>query len=162
MRQFHKMADIGALLGNDFNKIISDLYINQQMSAIEIAEKIKQDTKIDITPRSIQRQLKSLGIVRSFSQAFRLAISKGRKDYSHLRKPVKSSRYRKGICLKDRYSILKRDGFKCTLCGKTANDTILMIDHVIPVVRGGKNDLDNLRTLCRECNLGKMISEKEK
>jgi hypothetical protein len=107
----NRMVNIGTALGKSFNEVITDLYINKQMSGIEIAEKIKNDTQIDITPRSIQRQLKSLGIVRSFSQAFRLAISKGRKDYSHLRKAVKSSEYRKGINLKIRYQVLKRDNF---------------------------------------------------
>ena len=55
-----------------------------------------------------------------------------------------------------RYKIMKRDGFRCVLCGRSANDGIkLHVDHVIPVSRGGKTEESNLRTLCEECNMGK-------
>ena len=55
-----------------------------------------------------------------------------------------------------RYDILKRDGFRCTICGATAQDGVkLHVDHIIPVSKGGKNLKSNLRTLCSSCNLGK-------
>lgn len=55
-----------------------------------------------------------------------------------------------------RYDVLKRDGFKCVLCGATASDGVkLHVDHIIPIAKGGKTELSNLRTLCENCNLGK-------
>ena len=55
-----------------------------------------------------------------------------------------------------RYSILKRDGFKCKICGRTADEGVkLHVDHIIPVSKGGKTVPSNLRTLCEACNLGK-------
>lgn len=55
-----------------------------------------------------------------------------------------------------RYDILKRDGFKCVLCGSTAKDGVkLHVDHIVPLSRGGKTEMANLRTLCDRCNLGK-------
>lgn len=55
-----------------------------------------------------------------------------------------------------RYDILKRDDFKCTICGRSAKDGIqLHVDHIIPVAKGGKTVPENLRTLCSDCNLGK-------
>lgn len=55
-----------------------------------------------------------------------------------------------------RYDILKRDGFKCVLCGATAKDGAkLHVDHILPVAKGGKTVKSNLRTLCDQCNLGK-------
>ena len=55
-----------------------------------------------------------------------------------------------------RYQVMKRDHFKCVLCGRRAEDgVILEIDHIIPVSKGGTSDLSNLRTLCKECNRGK-------
>jgi hypothetical protein len=65
---------------------------------------------------------------------------------------------REQITLSLRYSILRRDNFKCVLCGRspaTDTSTILEIDHIIPVSRGGTNDPKNLRTTCFECNRGK-------
>lgn len=57
-----------------------------------------------------------------------------------------------------RYFILKRDGFRCSKCGRSAvedNYVRLEVDHVIPVSRGGKTVEENLKTLCRDCNRGK-------
>lgn len=55
-----------------------------------------------------------------------------------------------------RYQILKRDGFRCTICGRRAQDGVtLHVDHIKPVSKGGLTTPSNLRTLCNECNLGK-------
>ena len=55
-----------------------------------------------------------------------------------------------------RYDVLRRDGFKCVLCGMSSSDgAILHVDHIIPVSKGGKTVMSNLRTLCERCNLGK-------
>ena len=57
-----------------------------------------------------------------------------------------------------RLKILSRDNFRCIFCGKSpATDfgTKLHIDHVVPFSKGGKSILENLQTLCEECNLGK-------
>lgn len=54
-----------------------------------------------------------------------------------------------------RYEILKRDGFKCKLCGATRENDKLNIDHIIPISKGGKTIKQNLRTLCQRCNSGK-------
>jgi 5-methylcytosine-specific restriction endonuclease McrA len=63
------------------------------------------------------------------------------------RKPIKPSL---------RFEILKRDGYRCQMCGVTAKDgATLEIDHITPVSKGGGNDADNLQVLCRDCNAGK-------
>ena len=57
-----------------------------------------------------------------------------------------------------RYDVMKRDHFKCVLCGKSpANDPNieLHVDHIVPYSEGGETVLENLQTLCSECNLGK-------
>ena len=55
-----------------------------------------------------------------------------------------------------RYEILKRDNYKCQICGSTAADGVkLEIDHIIPVSKGGKTVPENLRVLCDRCNRGK-------
>ena len=55
-----------------------------------------------------------------------------------------------------RYRVLSRDGFRCQICGARQEDGVqLHVDHIIPVSKGGKTEMQNLRTLCDLCNLGK-------
>ncbi len=55
-----------------------------------------------------------------------------------------------------RYEIMKRDGFRCCICGATAAAGVrLEVDHIKPVSKGGKSTDDNLQTLCERCNKGK-------
>jgi len=63
-----------------------------------------------------------------------------------------------------RYEIFKRDGGKCTKCGKIflipgitvdfkPDVSKLIADHIIPIeLGGGMWDRDNIQTLCIECN----------
>ena len=62
---------------------------------------------------------------------------------------------RKAIPKKVRFEVFKRDKFTCTYCGRKAPDVVLEVDHIIPVAEGGKNDIMNLTTSCRDCNRGK-------
>lgn len=157
MPNYHKMDKVSSIVGKKFNDLLNELYVEQKLSGKEISDKIFSLTKISITTRSIQRQLKKLKLIRSFSEAFKLAIANGRKSYAHLKKPMKSVELRKGINLKTRHKTMERDNFCCVLCGRKPPETSLVIDHVIPVVSGGTNTPDNLQTLCRECNHGKML-----
>jgi 5-methylcytosine-specific restriction endonuclease McrA len=67
---------------------------------------------------------------------------------------------RHGLSLKLRYQILKRDGERCKICGRTANGSLtLHVDHIVPYSKGGLDDPKNLQPLCNECNLGKSDTE---
>lgn len=62
------------------------------------------------------------------------------------------------VSLKMRMSVLKRDGYRCVKCGaspKTDKSVALEVDHIVPVSKGGTSVLDNLQTLCFNCNQGK-------
>ena len=54
-----------------------------------------------------------------------------------------------------RYQVLKRAGGKCELCGCSAKEKPLHVDHIIPRSKRGSNDIENLQVLCMECNLAK-------
>jgi hypothetical protein len=55
-----------------------------------------------------------------------------------------------------RVTILRRDDYRCRMCGASAADgAVLHIDHITPVSRDGLTVPENLQTLCESCNLGK-------
>ncbi|MCL6524638.1 MAG: HNH endonuclease [Thermoflavifilum sp.] len=52
--------------------------------------------------------------------------------------------------------ILKRDGYKCVICGRSAMEGYeLHVDHILPKDKGGKATLENGQTLCSICNFRK-------
>lgn len=77
---------------------------------------------------------------------------------------------RRSLSQKIRFEVFKRDKFKCTYCGlgptldnndiilqikEISTDVVLEVDHSLAVANGGDNDMLNLRTSCKKCNLGK-------
>ncbi|MCM2280097.1 MAG: HNH endonuclease [Oligoflexia bacterium] len=54
-----------------------------------------------------------------------------------------------------RFEVFKRDSFKCVYCGTEAPGVVLHVDHIIPVAKGGTNEITNLVTACQPCNSGK-------
>ena len=62
---------------------------------------------------------------------------------------------RKSTGKRIRFEIFKRDGFKCVYCGSSPVQSVLRIDHVLPVAEGGTNAPENLVTSCHDCNSGK-------
>lgn len=57
-----------------------------------------------------------------------------------------------------RFQVFKRDSYTCQYCGRRAPEFPLHVDHVIPWAHGGHTVLNNLRTACSACNLGKGAS----
>jgi 5-methylcytosine-specific restriction endonuclease McrA len=52
--------------------------------------------------------------------------------------------------LEEWHALCERYGNRCLCCGATG--VPLHIDHVIPLARGGRNDVSNLQPLCKPCN----------
>lgn len=107
-----------------------------------------------------------------FGAAVQMAITHSQKCFEqHLLSDHKSAKARKAIdessvkALADervrvmpgkRWQVFERDDWRCVSCGKRAEDgAILEVDHILPRSRGGSDDIANLQTLCRECNIGK-------
>ena len=62
---------------------------------------------------------------------------------------VKSSR--SGQWKKQRLRVLKRDNYVCFYCQGPANEA----DHIVAKVKGGGDEMENLVSACRMCNLRK-------
>lgn len=50
-------------------------------------------------------------------------------------------------------NILKKSNYRCWYCGK--ENESLTFDHIIPIIRGGKNNIENLVASCKKCNSSK-------
>jgi ATP adenylyltransferase len=51
-----------------------------------------------------------------------------------------------------RFEVLKKASFHCELCGISADQKALEVDHIVPRNHGGTDDPDNLQALCFSCN----------
>lgn len=112
---------------------------------------------LDKTQRALQATIKrkSIKIGKEFNlRDLKLAyiLNNPKQIYKRL---TSIKRIRKPLPARLRWQILCRDDFKCKSCGLTSEETILNVDHIIPISKGGKNEEDNLRTLCSLCNMGK-------
>lgn len=57
---------------------------------------------------------------------------------------------RSGDWKRIREAVLARDGHTCGYCGGQGEAT--QVDHIIPVSKGGSNELHNLIACCARCN----------
>jgi ATP adenylyltransferase len=60
-----------------------------------------------------------------------------------------------------RYEVLKRAGFRCELCGISADERAIEVDHILPRKHGGQDDKTNLQALCFKCNANKGARDDE-
>lgn len=112
-----------------------------------------------VTPQRRKRYSKS----KTFSRAELLSEIK-KIDENRIAKEQRIAQMeyeRSQMTSKLRYEVLKRDHYRCVICGASSSDgvTKLHVDHIIPIARGGKTELSNLQTLCQRCNLGKGTSD---
>ena len=59
---------------------------------------------------------------------------------------------KKDIVRFSRLNIFLRDYCTCQYCGKKLSKNQLTLDHVIPIVQGGKKSWENIVTACKPCN----------
>lgn len=59
---------------------------------------------------------------------------------------------KKQIVRFSRMNIFLRDQHTCQYCGEMFNKYHLTLDHVIPIVQGGKKCWENIVTACKPCN----------
>ena len=59
------------------------------------------------------------------------------------------------LSVRRRFQVFQRDSFTCQYCGRTSPDVVLEVDHIVPLSKGGSDDVMNLWTSCWDCNRGK-------
>lgn len=64
-------------------------------------------------------------------------------------------RNRKPVSGSIRYKVLKRARYRCELCGVSAEEKALEVDHITPKNTGGEDSINNYQALCYTCNAQK-------
>lgn len=59
---------------------------------------------------------------------------------------------RKNYSLQERKMIYARNNGKCALCGRNLNFEDMTLDHIVPLSRGGEDNLDNIQPTCKADN----------
>ena len=62
---------------------------------------------------------------------------------------VKGERWEPKHWARTRIRILSRDGYVCGICGRDGANSV---DHIVPRIRGGSHNDDNLRAAHAICN----------
>jgi 5-methylcytosine-specific restriction enzyme A len=114
--------------------------------------------------------------VLDMAHAFAQKLARGARDAARQQTPVKTivrpprpltltrsapaprtdgTRHPRNVSTATRARIMERDDFRCRRCGASPRDCRLVVDHIVPVARGGSSEDDNLQTLCEDCNQGK-------
>jgi len=109
-----------------------------------VVTKLKDDYSLNGYAELTDSQIGSLvGLCKGKLAAF---LSTREDPWSHRRK---SAGYISGT---KRYEVLKHAGVRCGLCGVSADNKGLEVDHIEPRNKGGSDDISNLQALCYSCN----------
>ncbi len=108
---------------------------------------------------SVAAYSKRFGTWRRALEAFVKYINKGESnDFQDNQGVTQIKKRSRSISWRTRFLIMRRDGFRCKICGNVqdvSKGITLHIDHIVPYSKGGETVFDNLQTLCSKCNIGK-------
>jgi diadenosine tetraphosphate (Ap4A) HIT family hydrolase len=114
-----------------------------------IVERNGKEYRLIIDPSSLSSEERG-ELIRLCDEAISTYLQKrGAAVYDHRRAALG---YLSGSL---RYEVLKRAGFRCELCGISADERAIEADHITPRKHGGEDDLTNLQALCFKCNANK-------
>jgi len=117
----------------------------------------KKDLKTFGIPISSDTFVRRFG---SWNKALSAAASFGTQEsllsQSAIEPLLERTTERKSLSVRKRFFVFKRDSYTCRICKRSG--LRLEVDHIIPVEQDGSDALDNLQTLCWDCNRGKRNS----
>jgi hypothetical protein len=92
-------------------------------------------------------------IIRRFGSWKKALIGAANAASGETVKAMRIVSVRRPIAVNKRFLVIKRDRYRCRICNRSGVE--LEVDHIVPVSLGGSDRLDNLQTLCQDCNRGK-------
>jgi predicted restriction endonuclease len=81
-------------------------------------------------------------------------LKQSKKDNSHNHSNPQA-RKRAWLPFSLRQQVAAKCKYKCLSCGRSVHETKCHVDHIVPLARGGGDDINNLALLCEHCNLRK-------
>ena len=72
---------------------------------------------------------------------------------------VNKNKQKRNVSELSKKIVASRQKWRCKKC-KQLLDFTYEIDHIVPLYKGGGNELDNLRALCRNCHGRKSLIER--
>lgn len=74
-------------------------------------------------------------------------------------KKLKNNRVKRNVSESKKKYVASSQGWKCKKCNLLL-DATYEVDHVIPLYKGGNNEISNLAALCRNCHGKKTILDR--
>ena len=68
-------------------------------------------------------------------------------------------KYKRNVSETKKKHVASQQQWKCKKCNNML-DATYEIDHVIPLYKGGNNEINNLEALCRNCHGKKTLNDK--
>lgn len=124
-----------------FDKLVSRPLLG--ITHEDLKELVEKDEVSELDAENTIEQLKLWGIIPIDTEGYDINVT-GSGKYT-----------RCSISNSKRYDVLRRDKFQCVLCGAGGSEANLEVDHIVPISRGGTDEIGNLRCLCFKCNRGK-------
>lgn len=80
-----------------------------------------------------------------------------KKKYERVKKTRPFARKRQWLSFQVRREVAARDKYRCVYCGVHAKKRGVKthVDHIVPLAKGGSNEISNLCLACEACNLKK-------
>ena len=157
-------------------KILSDILVR---SGIVVTDNFevglglfdgKRNMFLDTAPSDLINTFATIGVLKGhfagnkgyqfsclprFDDSFEWQWDQTKQVQAQLKPNKRGKRGVRSIPLSLRYQVFERDR-NCIRCGSGPhNGATLHVDHIMPFSAGGLTTLDNLQTLCAECNIGK-------
>ncbi len=85
----------------------------------------------------------------------KLYLRKEQRRHNNLRRRMRKNNIQ-GFHTIGEWELLKKQyGYNCPSCNRKEPTIKLSEDHIIPIVKGGSNDIENIQPLCISCNCKK-------
>jgi len=139
---------------NEYYEAIVDNMVGKVLRNHKIIVKIKDKYQLSQSADLDSKQVKEL-IKICDDKIDEYLAKRGEKVWDHRRKS------RGSIPGTVRYEVLKRAKFRCELCGISADEKNLEVDHIVPKNTGGEDSISNYQALCYSCNAMKRDCDDE-